>query len=50
MIQIKEIWGEEIISLCKEYNTAATTSNFGKCREIVGKLLSFLKFRNWKLS
>lgn len=50
MIDIKEIWGNEITSLCKEYNVAVKASNFEICKDIVRKLLEYLKLRDWRLS
>ena len=49
-IEIKEIWGNQISSLCKEYNAAALASDIENCKDIVRRLLTFLRLKNWRLS
>ena len=49
-IEIKEIWGNPIITLCNEYNEAMQSSKVEVCKEIIKKLLELIKLREWRVS
>ena len=49
-IEIKEVWGNQIVSLCKEYNEAIQNSKLEDCKEIIKTLLDLTKLREWRVA
>ncbi|MGQ4874898.1 MAG: hypothetical protein ACP6IY_12600 [Promethearchaeia archaeon] len=49
-IEIRKVWGEQVVNLCREYNDAINSNDTNKAKEIAEKLLEFSKVRDWRLA